>query len=91
MSDERKEEARISLEKNIGFIGVPEEGTSPKKSFKSLDTNPEDIRDPDLSDEEVREDKAKTIQRWLTQQRLNRDENERKAIEEAQRKPPFAG
>ena len=91
MSDERKEEARISLEKNIGFIGDPEEGTSPKKSFKSLDTNPEDIRDSDLSDEEVREDKAKTIQRWLTQQRLNRDENERKAIEEAQRKPPFAG
>ena len=88
MSNEQKEEARVALEKNMGFIGDPEEGTSPKKSFKPLDTNPEDIRD--LSDE-VKQDNAKTIQRWLTQHRLNRDENERKAIQEAQSKPPFAG
>ena len=90
MSDERKEEARAALEKNMGFIGIPEEGTSPTKSFKPLDRNLEDIRDTDLSNE-VKQDKAAYIQRWFTQHRLNRNENESKGVAEAQRKPPFAG
>lgn len=90
MSDERKEEARVALEKNMGFIGIPEEGTSPTKSFKPLDRNLEDIRDTDLSNE-VKQDKAAYIQRWFTQHRLNRNENELKGVAEAQRKPPFAG
>lgn len=90
ITEERKEDAKIALEKGIGFTGIPEEGTSPSKSFKPLDTNLEEIRDSDIS-EQLKEDKATYIQRWLTQQRLNRDENERRAIKEAQSKPPFSG
>tara|TARA_X000000368_G_scaffold188195_1_gene148438 strand:+ start:16006 stop:18876 length:2871 start_codon:yes stop_codon:yes gene_type:complete len=90
ITEERKEDAKIALEKGIGFTGIPEEGTSPSKSFKPLETNLEDIRDSDVSDE-LKEDKAAYIQRWLTQRRFNRDEKERKAVKEAQSKPPFAG
>ena len=90
MSDEQKEDAKIALEKGIGFTGIPEEGTSPSKSFKPLDINPEEIRDSDIS-QQLKEDKATYIQRWLTQQRFNRNENERRGVAEAQSKPPFAG
>ena len=90
MSNEQKEEARAGLEKNMGFIGDPLEGTSPKKSFKPLEINPEDIRDSDLPDE-VKEHRENTINRWRSQQRFNYDDNERRGVAEAQTKPPFAG
>ena len=74
----------------MGFIGDPLEGIGPKKSFKPLEINPEDIRDSDLPDE-VKEHRENTINRWRSQQRFNYDDNERRGIAEAQTKPPFAG
>ena len=90
MSDERKEEARVALEKNVGFIGDPLEPTSPTKVFKPLNRNPEDIGVSNSSAQNL-EDRGISMDRYITERRINRDENENKGVAEAQRKPPFAG
>ena len=90
MSDERKEEARVALEKNVGFIGDPLEPTSPTKVFKPLNRNPEDIGVSNASAQNL-EDREVSMDRYITERDFNHDDNERRGIAEAQTKPPFAG
>ena len=90
MPDERKEEARIALEKNVGFIGDPLEPTSPTKVFKPLNRNPEDIGVSNASAQGI-EDEGVSMQRYITGVEFKKRDDERKGIAEAQSKPPFAG
>ena len=90
MPDERKEEARIALEKNVGFIGDPLEPTSPTKVFKPLNRNPEDIGVSNASAQNL-EDREVSMDRYMTEVEFKDRDDERKGIAEAQTKPPFAG
>ena len=90
MSDERKEAARVALEKNIGFIGDPLEPTSPTKVFKPLTTNPEDIPVSNSSAQDIEDERVFT-ERYSEERRIHRDDNEKKGVAEAQTKPPFSG
>ena len=90
MPDERKEEARIALEKNVGFIGDPLEPTSPTKVFKPLNRNPEDIGVSNASAQNL-EDREVSMDRYMTEVEFKDRDDERKGVAEAQTKPPFAG
>ena len=90
MPEERKEEARIALEKNVGFIGDPLEPTSPTKVFKPLNRNPEDIGVSNSSAQNL-EDEEVSMNRYMTEVGFKDRDDERKGIAEAQTKPPFAG